>query len=392
MSEQNKIQNINNTPENNTKGEVPQKKKSKKWLIILIAIIVILAIAGTVSAIFFFGDNEEKDNDNTVMVDGKRQSIKVVKDEASTVKYDTYDNGLVSFEYPSGWTVEVAPFDYMHYSFKVYDPKNPDYMILYGIKLEGALKSERARKVYASYYPDSPFAKITPIDPQTTEGFYNAWNGNSKYNNTEAGIDFYPMLNNFEVIETLGKDMVGGDILRASYTSTKGTKCQGIFTAAVKDVGSYYISEDIWNPLGSQVDVAPLNTYNIIILSAPEEEFVNWQSVLDHCIGTIQFSNTFMNGFNGQEDAVLKTVQSNQKIYDQISDSIMSSWEARSNSYDIISQKQSDATLGYERVYDTETGDIYKAYNGFTDDYTGDRYKPITDDMYTKATAGYIEK
>ena len=71
---------------------------------------------------------------------------------------------------------------------------------------------------------------------------------------------------------------------------------------------------------------------------------------------------------------------------------IMDSWEKRNNSYDIISQKQSDATLGYERVYDTETGDIYKAYNGFTDDYHGDRYKTITDDMYTQATAGYIEK
>lgn len=35
----------------------------------------------------------------------------------------------------------------------------------------------------------------------------------------------------------------------------------------------------------------------------------------------------------------------------------------RQNSYDIISQKQSDATLGYEHVYDTETNEIYKAYN-----------------------------
>ena len=63
-----------------------------------------------------------------------------------------------------------------------------------------------------------------------------------------------------------------------------------------------------------------------------------------------------------------------------------------SNSYDIISQKQSDATLGYERVYDTETGEIYKAYNGFTDDYSRDRYKTITDNMYTSPISGYIEK
>jgi hypothetical protein len=71
---------------------------------------------------------------------------------------------------------------------------------------------------------------------------------------------------------------------------------------------------------------------------------------------------------------------------------IMDSWEKRNKSYDIISQKQSDATLGYERVYDTETGEVYKAYNGFTDEYKGNRYKSITDDMYTTKISGYIEK
>ena len=75
-----------------------------------------------------------------------------------------------------------------------------------------------------------------------------------------------------------------------------------------------------------------------------------------------------------------------------MSDMIMDSWNKRNNSYDIISQKQSDATLGYDRVYDVETGDVYRAYNGFSDNYSGSRYQPITDDMYTSTISGYIEK
>ena len=71
---------------------------------------------------------------------------------------------------------------------------------------------------------------------------------------------------------------------------------------------------------------------------------------------------------------------------------IMDSWNKRNASYDIISQKRSDATLGYERVYNTETGDVYKAYNGFTDEYHGSVYQNVTDDMYTKSISGYIEK
>lgn len=72
-------------------------------------------------------------------------------------------------------------------------------------------------------------------------------------------------------------------------------------------------------------------------------------------------------------------------------DGIMSSWDSRNKSIDIISQKQSDATLGYERVYDTRTKEIYRAAKGFTSSYKG--YKPVTDDnMYTTPISGYIEK
>lgn len=55
-------------------------------------------------------------------------------------------------------------------------------------------------------------------------------------------------------------------------------------------------------------------------------------------------------------------------------------------------KKRGDATIDYEIVYDTKTGDVYKAYNGFTDEYSGNRYKTVTDDMYTKTISGYIEK
>jgi hypothetical protein len=47
----------------------------------------------------------------------------------------------------------------------------------------------------------------------------------------------------------------------------------------------------------------------------------------------------------------------------------------------------------YERVYDNNTGEIYRAYNGFLDDM-GDqnRYTPITDNQYTEGYKGWIDK
>ena len=113
---------------------------------------------------------------------------------------------------------------------------------------------------------------------------------------------------------------------------------------------------------------------------------------MSHCLETIQFSPAFMEGFYREEENMVALVQANAKIYDEIADMIMDSWNRRSYSYDIMSQKQSDATLGYERVYNTETGEVYLAYLGFLDEYSGTLYQSVTDEMYILAITGYIGK
>ena len=163
-----------------------------------------------------------------------------------------------------------------------------------------------------------------------------------------------------------------------------------MFTAYVYDAGPYYVYENIIS--GKQIDIYYLNVYDAIFITAPKDEFIDWQETLSTISSSLEFTDTFLSGFNTQQDVVMQNFQNVRNICNQITDGIMDSWEKRSASYDIMSQKQSDATLGYERVYDTETNEIYKAYNGFTDDYDGERYKSITDDMYTKQTSGYIEK
>ena len=319
--------------------------------------------------------------------------VKIRESETKKIKYEDYDNGLVSLQIPKGWKVEVAPADYIHYSFKIVNPDNPDLLFLFGLKQEGFLKSELARSTYASMYPDAAFSKLAPIDPQTTESFYNVWTQNARLSNeTELHTEYFPYLNEFTMIDNLGQTPLGGDIIRGSFKNDKGEEMQGLFTATVMSPGSYFISTNMFNPFGPQVDVFPLNVYNIILMVGPNDCFNDYQPIMDHCISTIEFSDAFISGFNQEETTLVQTIRANQKVYDEISDMIMDSWEQRNASYDIISQKQSDATLGYERVYDTETGEVYKAYNGFTDDYSGSRYQAISEDMYREPISGYIEK
>ena len=209
-----------------------------------------------------------------------------------------------------------------------------------------------------------------------------------KLNNTATFT--FPTITDFTVIDNLGSGIIGGDILRASFKDEVGKDAEGLFTAYVYDAGPYYVSKDFLST--DKVDIYYLSVYDAIFITAPKDEFVDWEDVLNTVSGSLEFTDSFISAFNKQQDAVMKNFNDVRKICNEISDGIMDSWEKRSASYDIMSQKQSDATLGYERVYDTETNEIYKAYNGFSDDYKGEKYKIITDDMYTKKTDGYIEK
>ena len=312
------------------------------------------------------------------------EKLKITKSETSQIEYEDFNNGYLKMQIPKGWKVDIPnKVTFSGYTFKMYNPNDKNYMLEFSLGLSGFLKTEAARKKYASLYPSAIYGQLAAIDPQTTEQFYKVWNTNAKVANKQINQEFFVYLDNFEMIENLGKTNLGGDVIRGKFTNDKGETMQGLFTTSIFDSGSYYMYG---------LDLAPLNTYHNIIMYAPDVEFNNWQSIFDHSLSTIEFTEDFIKGFNKEQSSQVATVQANAKIYDEISNMIMDSWNKRNSSYDIISQKQSDATLGYERVYDTETGDVYKAYNGFTDEYSGSRYQSITDDMYTTTISGYIEK
>lgn len=315
------------------------------------------------------------------------KNIKIVKSETSKIELEDYSTNEFSIKKPKGWKVDTLG-DYIHYTIKVYNPQNPTYQFFFNMKTEGYNKSEDAKRWQQKYYPNNIFAKTSVIASKDTLGFYKIFNDLGTLNNTSTFT--FPTLNDFTVTDNLGKGSLGGDMLRATFKDANGKEGEGIFTAYVYDAGPYYVYENIVS--GKQIDIQYLNVYDAIFITAPKDELINWQDTLNTICSSLAFTDTFINGFNNQQDAVMKNFQQIRAIGNQISNGIMDSWNKRNKSFDIMSQKQSDATLGYERVYDTETNEIYKAYSGFTDDYDGERYKSITDDMYSQKTSGYIEK
>lgn len=313
--------------------------------------------------------------------------VKIRQIETKSLKYVEYNNGLVKLKVPEGWKVDVIG-DYIHYTVKAYDPNNPTYQFFFNLKTEGYNKSDAAKAWQKKFYPNEIFAKNPVISTKDTEGFYKIFNELGPLNNTSTFT--FPTITDFTVVEKLGKGLVGGDVLRATFKDKDGNDAEGLFSAYVYDVGPHYVSEDFFST--KQVDIQYLSIYDTMFITAPKDEFINWEEPLSIIASSLEFTDKFLSGFNSEQDAVMKNFQNVRNICNQITDGIMDSWEKRNASFDIMSQKQSDATLGYERVYDTKTGEVYKAYNGFTDDYDGKRYKAVTDDMYTKGISGYIEK
>ena len=373
----------------NEENNVKNKKKDTITNYIIVGLLILVVIGVIIKNNMNKNNNGNIDNEKS-NIQGyvpKAENVNIKESEVSKITLEDYSTDLFSIKKPKGWKVDTIG-DCIHYTIKVYDPQRPTYQFFFNLKTEGYNKSEDAKAWQKRYYPNDMFAKNPVISDKTTEGFYKIFNELGPINNTSTFT--FPTLTDFTVVDNLGEGVLGGDILRATFKDENGKDAEGLFTAYVYDAGPYYVSENIMS--GKQIDIYFLSVYDTIFVTAPKDEFIDWEETLNTMASSLAFTDNFISQFNYQQDAVMKNFQSIRNICNQITDGIMDSWAKRSASYDIMSQKQSDATLGYERVYDTETGDIYKAYNGFTDDYDGERYKSVTDDMYTKKTSGYIEK
>ncbi len=351
-------------------------------------IIIVILLLGFVLLFFCLKDSKVLSFDK----------VKIVESKASKIKLVDYKNDVFSMKVPDGYKVDSAGSG-VYYAIHVYDPDEDNNSIFLMIKMQPLLKSNSAKKFWNNYYNlsgnDSKykvFSEAVVLDNPTTEGFYKKFNDIGKYMNsvdTTLSNFKFPVYNDFKKIEEFKSDAsmksvaLDSKVLRGTFTGNDNKKGEGLFLASIVNFGNQYLN-------GS--DILYYMVYDIMSVTTNENDFIDYKDILLKSINSIEFSDSYVkktiDDNNAQTKQALEINASIQRAFD----SYMSAWESRSKSYDIMSQKQSDAMLGYERVYDVETNEIYKAYNGFSDDYDGKRYKSISDEMYTDRVYGYIEK
>lgn len=365
----------------------------KKILIITISSIIVILL-GIICMILFGSKNttDKKQTENSK----SEKSVNIKKSESSNIKLVNYNGGEFTMKIPEGWTVSKGGTG-MFYGIRVYDPKDDRNQIFYILKEQPFYKSANAENLYklSLGYSIGIYIGGEPTTEQifkVNNDFANKvmelqGNGALEYN----GFDF-PYINNFNVVESyegnsvLHNQALDDKVLRATFnngSSQNDGESEGLFNACVVDFGTLGYGND---------QFSYYMAYNVSGITTSKDNLINYEKILLESLNSIEFSTSYakttVDGINQQTNNALNIANQLSQAYKSYNDA----WSNRQKSYDIMSQKQSDATLGYERVYDTETGEIYKAYNGFTDNYKGNRYKTISDSQYTESIAGYIEK
>ncbi len=313
-------------------------------------------------------------------------SLRIRLSEARSVKCVKYrdPSGYFTMDVPQGWRVKVGlkpsgKFDLISYAITMYDPRRPERELYLCLNSAIGLKSQEARNWYIrSYGASSYFAQMPVVSELSTAGFFAA---------------MCPLVGHqkFKVLERIGRSALGGDVIVAESTcAASGRRVQGVYHAMVSSMRQI-VQRDPFRPGAGQLDVGVVTEYSVLSETAPKEEFMDWQPVLDRSLASITFTEAFHRQRREAWARVMGTSRYIMQTGDSIRGMIMDSYNRRNATYDVLSQKRSDATLGYERVQDTETGEYYRAENGFTDWYKGTRYRPANEKAaYLSPVSGYI--
>jgi hypothetical protein len=273
--------------------------------------------------------------------------------------------GYTSIKVPDTWQVEFILTDLIGYGLIAHDTTCPDRIFVFKLLASPFLKSKAAhdfwsKNAYGDYMGGTnDFVKNPYLTSPTTEGFF-----------TECAPDYLTMPNFSKIAVLEENNAIFGDLLEGTCTSPNGNPITGVFGGSVWNTIDY--------PMNG-IDCGWYSVSNVLVMAAPEEDYTNWIPVMTEMFNSIYFSEQFMQDRNREWAQIIGTSQYLSKMADQMGDMIMDTWNKSMETYDILSQMRSDSTLGRERVVDNETGEIYYAPNGFSGEYDGTRYSPLSE-------------
>lgn len=291
--------------------------------------------------------------------------------------------GVFTMNKPQGWSVYKAG-EYNTLAFLTRDENEPlrqtfmfgEVGIFYVSSEQKDLESNyQNNNGYTVPWLDMPV--VSPFNGTTFfQNFYSIMN-------SEIGRNFLnsadmPMPSGFEQIEIISEENITplfpnmSTVLVRAILTSNGTVAQGMFT-----LSTY---EDAYGH-GS--------AYLVAGITAPVNEYISVNDTLLSTLKSFTLEDTYI------QDGI-NVINENGEIFRQISqtinetsDIITNGWYERNKSFDVRIAKKSDQIMDVERVYDSESGEVYEVENGFfdyyqthKDQYTQKNLEPLADTNY----------
>ena len=303
-----------------------------KILAVLTAVILAAVLSGCKNAI---GQSSGTEDNNTAVSEPVKTKISIA--EWADIEWETFSCDYFSIAVPKGWNTNWS-YENDIISWRVSRP-NSISCVSFTEEDKAAMDRESMEKLKTRSYMEKGSTK------EYFENMYN-YSFEIKYDAERT-----------EQAETaqIGAAKRAVDLLG-----------EGAYSAAVFSTDS-----KLWT------------VRSIVYESAPKGELTNWIPVYEHIISSFEYSE------------MMKSSDKAGSLPD-ISDSspLTAAVNARDPEVIIQQEKHSDIVGGYERVYDTETKQFFRAYSGFLEDQEKGqiRYTPITEAQYTKGYTGWITK
>ena len=131
--------------------------------------------------------------------------------------------------------------------------------------------------------------------------------------------------------------------------------------------------------------------YNVMAVTAAKDTFIEWESVLTKCLGTLAYSESFVKATEQAGEEKVAMSKEISRITNERLEIIMAAWEAGTSSRTSPARcratKPAATSACTTRRPAKSTGRRPDGMN------TGsDRYKPVTENkMYAEPISGYIE-
>ncbi len=290
----------------------------------------------------------------SVVPTGIDATLTVTSGAWNNIQWQNFSHQYATLQIPQGWKAEVVDLyqDGSTGSGTMVSVKSPDESVMIA---------------YIDFYCIPQMMMSAPTVESFLTDVVVAANKGKIQNFTITGTTQSDEQKQF--MQTSESGAYDAKIITAEH-EYNGKPYEGAYSAAI--TGKNFPSSGVY------MAVSPIS------IDVPRGEMKNWEPVIGKILTSIQLTPACTARYKGVSGGSSGSSGSG---------SIMDSWNRRSESEDIMSQKRSDATLGQERVVDNYTGEIYKADNGFYEKYSsmgGQRYSPISDSQYTNGYSGYI--